>query len=259
MLVYGRPGAGKTTFAASAQDHPAMKNVLFINVEGGLLSIAHRSDIMAVDCKSIVDLDAVFWAIINRDQVANSAFKGINTVVLDSGTELQTFDLENIVREEVASKRNAKRTSDDEIWREDYGKNTNRMKRALRGFRDAQINFIVTALPKSIMASSESSTPVEVVPWFTSKLGDALQGYMDMVFYMYRDETGKRSIITSDAKNPSGTWYRAKTRGQRFADHIGQIVENPSLPELYELFVTTESGKKAPAKVATKETQEAKA
>jgi len=76
---------------------------------------------------------------------------------------------------------------------------------------------------------------------------------------MYKDETGKRSIITSDAKNASGTWYRAKTRGQRFADHIGQIVDSPNLPELYDLFISTESGPRTAATPATKEsiTQEA--
>ena len=49
ILIYGPQGVGKTYLAATAQDHPAMRDVLFLNVEGGLMTIAHRGDIMAED------------------------------------------------------------------------------------------------------------------------------------------------------------------------------------------------------------------
>jgi len=41
ILVYGPQGAGKTYLAATAQDHPAMRDVLFLSIEGGLMTVAH--------------------------------------------------------------------------------------------------------------------------------------------------------------------------------------------------------------------------
>lgn len=239
ILVYGRPGVGKTTFAAGANDHPAMKDALFLSVEGGLLSVAGRGDIFKVELSNPTELEEVFWDFIKKDE----AYARFKTVVLDSGTEIQNSGLEDIVRRNIMSPENqgkpeSKRRDDlDRFYLEDYGKSNAQLTRMFRWFRDAPMHFIMTALPKPVYpkGNSENVEPVEVIPSFTAKLAESAQGFMDFVWYMYLDGEGKRWILTRD-RLP----YRAKTRGPRFAEAIGERVEDPSLPKLYETFLQTE-------------------
>src|SRR3989304_5855739 len=60
-LIYSEPGAGKTTLSSTAQDHEALTPVLFANIEGGMLSIAHRRDIHAVDILSTEELRQLYY------------------------------------------------------------------------------------------------------------------------------------------------------------------------------------------------------
>lgn len=241
ILLYGRPGVGKTTFAAGAQDHPAMADVLFLNVEGGMLSVAGRGDINKIDIKSSNVLEEIFWDLIKKD-VDYARYK---TIVLDSGSEAQNMGLEHIVRDAIDSPENkAKVTSKqrddpDRIYLEDYGKSNAQLTRMFRWFRDAPIHFIMTALPKPVYpkGASENVAPDEIVPSFTAKLAESAQGFMDFVWYMYLDKDGERWLLTRD-KLP----YRGKTRGPRFAEAMGERVQDPNLPALYDLFLEKESG-----------------
>ena len=97
ILVYGPQGAGKTYLAATAQDHPAMRDVLFLSIEGGLMTVAHRGDIMAEDIASTKALEDIFWKIANKDP----EYARFKTLVIDSGTELQTMNLEEVVRHAI--------------------------------------------------------------------------------------------------------------------------------------------------------------
>ena len=71
ILVYGYPGAGKTTLAASAQEHPDLADVLFLNIEGGLLSVPARlrEKIGQMDIHSTADIEEAFWQIQRQREV----------------------------------------------------------------------------------------------------------------------------------------------------------------------------------------------
>src|SRR5690606_25265249 len=193
ILVYGPQGVGKTYLAATAQDHPAMRDVLFLNVEGGLMTIAYRGDIMAEDISSTKTLEDIFWKIANKDP----EYAQFKTLVIDSGTELQTINLEEIVRQaiekEVKQKgTNARKTDIDEFWQDDYGKSTNQLKRIFRWYKSLPINVIITALPKKVYprrrSNQEDVELIEVRPAFTDKLGDAVMGFVDFVWYLWEAE-----------------------------------------------------------------------
>lgn len=239
-LLYSEPGAGKTTLAAQAQDHQEMSPVLFANVEGGLLSIAHRKDIHAVDIRNTDELYRLYRQIKNKDGM----FADISTLVIDSMTELQTQNLDEIVSTAMESgkAKDRNRESYDEIWQEDYGVSTVQLARLIRWFRGLDINLILTAHAKFVYPPSGNSRkaaelqqaePVAVLPMLTQKLCKTVMGIVDYVWYLqYDPETDKRYMLT----RPDGI-YQAKTRGPKFQKLLGNIVENPTMPEVYDLLV----------------------
>ena len=83
--------------------------------------------------------------------------------------------------------------------------NTSRLKRIFRMFRDADFHFIVTALTRQI--EDDNGVLQEIAPSFTQKLGEAVMGYMDFVWFLYADKEGNRKLLTQ----PKGP-YRVKTR-----------------------------------------------
>lgn len=265
ILLYGFPGIGKTWLASTAQDHPLMADVLFQNVEGGMITIASRGDIMAQDIVAIKKfkptvqmpklrentstLEDEFWHLANRDP----GYENIHTTVLDSGSEIQTLNLELLVSESLANQAYKAKNKDrdqDDIYIEDYGKSNNMLKRLFRWYRDLPINVIITALPQFVYPKGpdgkvkQGVDPIAVKPQFTQKLADSVMGYVDFVWYMYEDG-GERYIITRD----TGV-FKAKTRGIKFAEAIGPVVKikNPNIPghdghtlaTLYDLYLKTE-------------------
>lgn len=237
VLLYGLQGAGKTTFAATAQDHPAMANVLVLNLEGGLLSVASRGDINSIPIRSMSDLEEVYQLLSTRAE----GFEDYNTVVIDSGTEVQNL----AIREAAAKSREAQRKKGvhrdrtvDDVWLEDYGYSTKQLGRIFRLFRDLDIHTVITALPREIKIP-DSEVIREIRPWFTETMARDVMGMQDFVWYYYVDEKGNR-VILPETKGV----YRAKTRGPNFAAELsGEAVVNTTLPALYELLLQTEGGR----------------
>ena len=244
-MVYSFQGAGKTVFAAEANDHPALAPALFLNIEGGLLSVAYRGDVDYVDIRTTTELEQMLWDLATARHNPSSEWAGIKTIVIDSGTEVQTMNLEEIGAE--ATRKNSKHPK-NELWPEDYQESTITLKRVFRMARDLPYNLIVTALPKIVYPRTagnnrsqqvQSSQPTEISPWMTAKLAEAVMGYMDHVWYMWEDAAGRHMLTKSQGI------YRCKTRGYNFAQRIGTVVNNPSLVELYDLFLESETGKPA--------------
>ena len=258
ICVYGPQGAGKTTFAAMAQDHPDMKDVLFLDCEGGLMSVVSRGDIHYERIHSTRQLEEIFWKVANGDP----EYQRFKTFVIDSVTELQAVNLEEVVSEAVEKEKRRRRQQEtdrsiDEPHLRDYGKSTTQLRRILRWYKNLPVNVILTALPKYIYPPKKEGQqegdqqPIEVRPDVTDKLGNALMGLVDAVWYLYtedvRDENGNvvgksRFMLTQDY-GP----FRAKTRGQQFAQALGLVVKDPYLPDLYELLLRTEGGENAAA------------
>lgn len=240
LLIYGDPGAGKTHLAGTAQDHPGMADVHVFNIDGGLLTLAGRGDIRASDVSSLEELEVEMHKIAQ----GHEDYSGVKTVVIDNITELQTLNLEEIVRQELkGARKNNKSATIDDIYQEDYGKSTKQVARILRGFRDLPVNKIYVAHRKDKVR--KNGTTIEaILPSLTEKLGTAISGYMDFVWYLYQG--------TENEAQPDGSLvpvlhrylltqqhdiYFAKTRGQAFADALGPIVRDPNMTDIFNTFL----------------------
>lgn len=241
ILVYGDPGSGKTHLAGTAQDVPTMADVHVFNIDGGIMTLASRGDIHATDIHSVNDLEQELFRIVNKDE----KYANTKTVVIDNITELQTLALESLTTQEFANrKKKNKNYTIDEVYLEDYGVAGKRLARILRGFRDLPMHVIYIAHKKDKMRQG-TNTLEESKPNMTEKLGTAIMGYMDFVWYLYTademvgsEETGyytetHRYLLTQPMNN-----YAAKTRGPEFAKRIGAVIKDPNMVDIMKEYTS---------------------
>ena len=266
LLVYGLPGVGKTSFAAQANEHPEMSPALFLDLEGGTLSIANRGDVDSIRITGSKDFEDVLTAVAS----GSSEVAEYRTLVIDSGsmlakTVLGEWTRRNHERAVKKSRGDPDRTQDD-IQLEDYGKMTAQMRRLFAWARELPVHVIMTSLAKFTMPDSEGSKanpgPIDVCPDFTAGLQTSVMGMMDFVWYYYlyeekvKDAKGKETgeTITHRAMlTETQGVFRAKTRGARFAEAVRanhpkrqpRLID-PYLPSVYDVLVSSERGEDIP-------------
>jgi len=234
-LIYGPPGSGKTTLVATANQHEDMANLLIADIDDGLLSIQSEKGIIKASIDCTQDLEEL------QQMAARGAeeFEGIQTIAIDSISELN----DNLMREIAI--REAKKSSDrkpDKNEIQDYGEATARLSRVLRFCRSLPFHIIATAHDKTDKRivdtrkkSKHDAQVLAIYPKLPEKLGTAVRGIFDFVWYLDSDGEGGRRMLTQ----PNGV-IAAKTRGNKFAPKLGNVVTNPNLAEIYSLLLETE-------------------
>ncbi len=238
-LLYGGEGSGKTTLAATAPG-----DILIANVEGGTASVRSFPGVYTTkvtNANEVLD--------VGRAVAFNKEYKNINTLVVDSLTELVEYDLKFLVKQSKKKSKDRKR-SDDDRYLEDYGRMTTRIRRVVRELRDMPIHVIFTALAKEVRPPKKKPNdperpPTSVEPFITNKLGLSLRGMVDYLWYMYVDKDENPPVHYMLTKQHG--IVKAKTRGPRFANSLGQVVKisleiteagqvkvSPTLEDLYK-------------------------
>lgn len=218
ILLYGEPGVGKTVLAATADNVPEMRPVLFIDMEGGTASIReNHPEIQTVRIRSWDEMYKVYEALYDTDH-------GFKTVIIDSLSEIQKFNMIEIMKD--ASEINPKQHEDVPSPRE-WGINLSQMRKFVRGFRDLRCNIIFTA--HEMLIVDETTGKSSVKPSFSGKLANEIAGFLDEVFYMYvsrKDKELKRVILTGKTER-----IVAKDRSGK----LDLTIENPTMGKIFEL------------------------
>lgn len=246
LCVFGEPGCGKTRLAATACMNDTMGKVLWLNVEGGMITL---KDMDLTNLPLVEDIDKVseLEDIYNSLKKSKSEFKDIHTVVIDNGTDLVPIDLEAVVErvasEEIAKHGKTRRSGRDDVWLNDRGETGRRLGRIFRWYRDLDVNVIITAHPRFEYKKKADGTLGELTDVrteFPPALRRQVEGYQDFVWYIHHDDkSGDRRMLTQRR----GVYF-AKTRGERFQRTIGDVlalpIDKPILPDLFTALQTGE-------------------
>lgn len=221
MLVYGPPGAGKTVLAASAADVPEMSPVLHVDVEGGTRSIRDRQ----VDVLRIKTFDELAQLL----KVLQTGQHNYRTVVIDSLTEVQKLNMYEIMRKVVAQ--DPSRDPDIPALR-DYGKNSEQIRRLIRGYRDlANTHVIFTALASE--TKDEKTGVIRVFPALSGKLASEVPGFLDVVVYLSvaEQDGGEIRVLVTDMTSRILAKHRTPLSGVR----LPKFLKNPTMRQIYRV------------------------
>lgn len=230
-LIYGDPGAGKTVFASSAP------GALFLDTENSTEVLddwpEYKGNLAGIiKIKSFNDLVEILSLLIRNDP----ALEHVQTVVIDTLTELQRKNLDEILAFESA--RNAERDP-YQLYQNDYKKSTEMIRRVITNFRDLNRHLIILAHRTE---EKDNVGRVTIRPDVTPKLASTLKGVMGLQGFMSYEVTTNEAgqeIYRNGLYTKQTPQIEAKSRLR----HLPAWVENPTFNDLLKAKqVTLEGG-----------------
>lgn len=245
FLVYGDPGVGKTWLCGTAMDHPDTGPVLYLDVDGGVTTLRHRSTLDTKAVRAVNDpnkespgFNQIYQSLVDSitlDSEGIPRLEYYKTIVIDRLDELSDVDMRNIMRE--AYNRNPDKVDIDVPSPREYGINRSHIRKLVRAFRDLPCHVIFVC---GAGMQQEEGQPSKIFPGFTGKLKSEVSGFCDIVGYYYNDtSTGElvRKIQFQGTKR-----IQAKDR----TGSLGGLLDNPTIPMMWNLInPTSPNGTKA--------------
>jgi len=197
ILIYGHPGAGKTVLAASAQDSPHGRDVLFLDCEAGTRSISDREDIDVISITAWEQMGQTYDWLVSPD--TNHSYK---TIVIDTLTALQELKLAEI----MAVSKNETPTFDE--WNK-LNSATNRM---FRSFKDLATDkgYNVIFVCWETEEKNEQTGAVLTRPALTPAAARYIMGSVDIIGHLGYNSKEERVLrlqgtasLSAKAREPS--------------------------------------------------------
>lgn len=206
MMYYGDPGSGKTTSAAGLA---RLGEIVYVDAESGLKAgplgrLGIPTDNIGVHrVISFEALENLYW-----DLKAELEEGGPEGLVLDSITETQKLLLEHIVARGVEkAERKGMERDEYAIYKEDWGVNTEQMRRLIRKVRDLPCHVALVCLSRR---DQDDDGAVSVGPAVSPALQSDLMGYMDLVCHTSVEQIGEEIAYVGEFRNVGK--YQAKDR-----------------------------------------------
>ena len=222
LLIYGEPGAGKTHLSGTACDSPLTSPALLLDIEGGAVTLRHRSEMDVIQVRSMDQL----VKIVNEIDAATDPYW--KTVIVDSLTELQKLDMRTV--QDGEKLRTPDKVDIDVPSMRAWGKNGERMRRIIRSLRDLECHVICTCL----MASDfdEANGVNNFYPMLPGKLRAEAPGYFDVVALLKAEETRVNKEVQVQRILQTAKTRRVIAKDRTSA--LEAVITNPTIPDMWE-------------------------
>lgn len=170
VLLYGNPGAGKTVLACRAP------NPLLLDFEKGALSLKNHKELWGVKRKSVSsfeEVEEILW------KLKAGANPEIETVIIDTVTELQKSHLDSILKRNWNKDKNRNPYL---AFQQDYNESTQAIRRLMVAFRDLDRNLVITA--HALETTNDTTGILLIRPAITPALLTSIEGLVDVMGYM---------------------------------------------------------------------------
>lgn len=269
ILLYGKFGHGKTVLAAQAADIQRLRDVLFVNVEGGTHSIIgsgavqHHEDIDFVPSEGSITDYETFVAVhkmllaycqarddkdttrISRmaDKYGFDPKKRYRTVIIDTLSELNMVSLARAFGEDD----DLLSLTDSDDTRRDYGRNRQAMLKAIRAFRNLPMNVIMTCGADWDKNENDRDKRPKYYPRITGQLSQDVQGFFDVVGFLYSPGKSGSEEDDESMKSPESRLYLQPGRfwdaKNRLAGRGIKFIDDPTMPKLISLLTGAKTAK----------------
>lgn len=172
VVIYGKPGTGKTTFASTFP-----KPAILIDIgENGYLGVKNTQGLEIVKAKEIEDIETLYWYLKdNRD--------GIKTVIIDTVSALQDLALE-----EQRLAKNSKISKEHygdfgTMTKKDWGEISSRLKSLITDYRDLNMNVVFIAHERVFNSEEEDTEGIDpsVGPRLMPSVSSTMNAAVDIV------------------------------------------------------------------------------
>jgi phage nucleotide-binding protein len=219
MFVFGEPGCGKTTLAATTP------NPLFIDVERGVSSVPHiaKSKENRYRFRDIRRLEVLIEKYLVP---GHPQFDKYDTIVLDSLSEIHKRGLTEV------AKRNSGdgRATSNVIIGSDHQENNERVRRIVSMLRDIDRNIFVTCHVQYAKEQGESGLTTYRAD-FSDKLNNTVAAVFDICAYM-KQETDVDNNTAAIMTFRSAGVHKVKTR----VSTLPNTMVNPTWDKIYSKY-----------------------
>lgn len=240
VLVYGLTGKGKTHFAGTSLDVDILRPVLYLNTDGGQLTLLDRADdagLIQVIPDTFIEARQIVASL--RTKVKYASFRdgimsatgmdlpfGFRTLIVDDLSSLYWLALERVIQQAVVKKS----SHDDDIAElRDYQRARIWFHRLLNEMRALPMHVITTA--KAERVRDESSGKLIVQPLIAGKLSQEVGAFFDLVGY----------LTSSISKKPEGGIIRKihwemgdRADAKERLGLSGTFLQNPTIAKIFE-------------------------
>lgn len=196
--LYGDPGVGKTTLAATAP------NVLFLNCEAGDVALRNKEvDVIRIDNFNMMP-QIMQWLEANAGKP-----DFYDTIVVDSLTELAKRAMDSVLESEKR----------DMPHQADWGRSMEYIRRVVRKLRDLEMHTVFVM--GSIFKEDPTTGISEHMPNLPGKLAPEVAGYFDVLGFLTMVRVSPKEFGRRLYVQPSPKW-RAKDRTNTLGAYLEQ-------------------------------------